>query len=165
MKAPNVGGAPSVSASVAGTLAPTSPGTGVAVLMRSLAVSIQTLPLRPVTRGAVVSTAARGARDVRTPIVIGGNVAPAARTSVRVQVIVSSRAGPAGAGSRRSTSSPAGIACVTVVVLPSVGPSVGLETVSVSVPVSPRTNTHGLCAAAIRSGCGTVVHGAGGVPG
>ena len=57
MKAPNVAGAPSVSESVAGTVPPTSPGTGVAVLIVSLALCTQTLPPRPVTRGAVVSTA------------------------------------------------------------------------------------------------------------
>ena len=53
---------------------------------------------------------------------------------------------------------------MTVVVLPSVAPSVGLLIVSVSVPTSPRTNTAGLCVAVIRSGCGTVTEGAGGVP-
>ena len=58
MKAPNVAGAPSVSESVAGTVPPMSPGTRAAVLMRSEPLSIQTLPLRPVTRGAVVITAA-----------------------------------------------------------------------------------------------------------
>ena len=58
-KGAKVAGPPSVSASVAGTVPPTSPSTGAPVLMRSLVVSIQTLPLRPVTRGAVVITAGR----------------------------------------------------------------------------------------------------------
>jgi diketogulonate reductase-like aldo/keto reductase len=69
------------------TGAAASPGTGVAVLMRSLVASIQTLPLRPVTRGAVVRTAPALAA-IRTPIAIGGNEPPVARTSLRVHVIV-----------------------------------------------------------------------------
>ena len=39
-----------------------------------------------------------------------------------------------------------------------------LLTVSVIVPVPPRTNTAGACVAATRSGCGTITNGDGGVP-
>src|SRR4051795_5853441 len=52
----------------------------------------------------------------------------------------------------------------SVIVLPSVGSSETLLTVSVIVPVPPRTKTSGACVAATRSGCGTVTHGDGGVP-
>src|SRR4051812_33914302 len=161
--APKLAGAPSVSASVAGTLAPTSPVTGVAVLRRSLPLSTQTLPLRPVTRGAGAITAgAAAATD--TPMVIGGNAAPAGRTSLRVQVIVAVPEHVQPVPEAPVAVKPAGMACVTVVVLPSVAVSVGFETVNVSVPVPPRRSTAGLCVAAMRSGCGTVVAGAGGAP-
>src|SRR3954447_20314222 len=162
-KAPKLAGAPSVSESVAGTVAPTSPVTGVAVLKRSLPLSTQTLPLRPVTRGAVAITAgAVAATD--TPMLIGGNAAPAGSTSLRVHVIVAVPEQVQPVPEAPVAVRPAGMACVTVVVLPSVAVSVGLETVSRSVPVPPRRSTAGLCVAAMRSGCGTVVAGAGGAP-
>src|SRR5690242_1916082 len=152
---PKLAGARSVSASVAGTVPPTSPVTGFAVLMRSLPLSIHTLPLRPVTRGAVASTAGAVSATF-TPIVIGGNAAPAGRTSLRVPVIVAVPVHAQPVPVAPVEVSPAGIACVTVVVLPSVAVSVGFETVSVSVPVPPRRRIAGLCAGAIRSGRGTV---------
>src|SRR3954463_11360015 len=68
VNAPKLAGAPSVSASVAGTVAPTLPVPGAAGLMRSLPVSTQTWPLRPVTRGAVASTAGAASASC-TPIV------------------------------------------------------------------------------------------------
>src|SRR3954470_3994410 len=162
-KAPKLAGAPSVRESVAGTVAPTSPVTGVAVLRRSLPLSTQTLPLRPVTRGAVAITAgAVAATD--TPMLIGGKAAPAGSTSLRVQVIVAVPEHVQPVPEAPVAVRPEGMACVTVVVLPSVAASVGLETVRVSVPVPPRSSTEGLWAAAMRSGCGTVVAGAGGAP-
>ena len=133
------------------------------MLIRSLPLSIQTFPLRPVTRGAVFSTAAAVAAT-RTPIVIGGNDAPGASTSLRVQVTVVVPVHVHPVPLAPVDVKPAGMACVTVVVDPSVAPSVGLETVRTIEPVSPRTNTDGVCAAAILSGCGTSAHGAGGVP-
>ena len=129
--------------------------------MRSLPLSIQTLPLRPVTRGAVVRMAA-AVLATFTLSVIGGKLAPGASTSVRVQVVLAQvQPGPLA----EISVSPAGSGWVTVVTEPSVGPLVGLETVSVIWPVAPRTNTLGLCVAAIFSGCGTSAHGAGGEAG
>src|ERR1700754_3869455 len=60
--------------------------------------------------------------------------------------------------------SPLGSWSRSVIVLPSVGSSDTLLTVSVIVPVWPRTKTAGACVATTRSGCGTVTHGDGGVP-
>src|SRR4051794_5279001 len=138
--APKLAGVPSVSESVAGTMPLTSPVTGVAVLTRSLPLSTQTLPLRPVTRGAVAITAGAPAATA-TPMLIGGNAAPAGKTSLRVQVIVAVPEQVQPAPDAPVEVSPAGIACVTVVVLPSVAVSVGFETVRVSVPVPPRSST------------------------
>ena len=89
--------------------------------MRSLALSIQTLPLRPVTRGAVVSTAAAVAATL-TLIVIGGKLAPG-REDVGAGagvVVVPVHVQPVPARAGRASARP-GAACVTVVVEPSVG--------------------------------------------
>src|SRR5687767_13960017 len=102
--------------------------------MRSLVVSIQTLPLRPVTRGAVVITAGADSAT-RTPSVIGSSAAPAASTSARVHVtvVVPEHAHPG--PDAPVDVNPAGSGWVTVVVLPSVAAAVGFATVSVIVPV------------------------------
>ena len=161
----NVAGAPKVSDKVAGTVPPTVPGTGVAVLIRSDPLWTHTFPPRPVTRGAVAITNGASAATL-TPIVIGGSEAPGASTVMRVQETVAPVVHVHPSPLALVAVSPAGIGCVTTVGLSSDGVSaVGLDTVSVIVPEPPRAKTAGEWDASTRSGWGTSAHGDGGVPG